>query len=385
MDMKTLPEDFIVEEIYDIENFKQKQENRSKPYYYFILTKTDYNQIKAIEKIARIFNTSRKLVHFAGTKDKVGITKQVISVYGINEDNFEKNLQFLNNNVDDLQLEYVGKFDGRINLGDNLGNRFTITIRNLEQADIKLAKANIEKIRKQGVLNYFDEQRFGYANNSHIIGMHILKNEVELAVKTILTSLPQNPKDNHKKFAEEIEQNWEEIKNQNQEIINQIIEIAPTFLKSEMQILEHLKKYKNDFPGAFRKIHKKIRTLYINAYQSYLFNETIKELNNNNQLDNYKELDLILEDTKLKDKIIQQITKKFLDQDNLLQENFKLKSMPELKFNPAKRQTRVFPKNIKIVSEENDDLNKDKQKLIITFELGKGEYATNVIKQIFEK
>lgn len=383
MKIKQIFKDFIVNEIYDLETLKLKDEGKDKPYHYFILKKTNYAQIRAIEKVASVFSTSSKLLHFAGTKDKAGITTQLISVYGINPKTFKENINFFNQNVEDLELEYIGEFKARLNLGDNLGNQFIITVRDLEKSQIEYAKNKIEILQKEGVLNYFDEQRFGYAGNTHIVGKFVLQNEIEKAYFEILTSMPSEPKENLINFINFIKENWQEIKSQNVEIIDKAIELIPIYLRDEKRGLEHLKKHKNDFPGAFKKIHKKIRTLYINAYQSYLFNETIKELKQKNLIDKYNELELINKDTPL-DSNIKDLIKNLLEKDNLSQENFTLKSMPELNIRPAKRETKIKVNNLKIIEENIDELNENKFKIIVSFSLQSGAYATNVVKQLFE-
>ncbi len=382
MKLKQTSEDFIVDEIYDIEKFKEKNEEKKLDDYYFKLTKKDYNQLRALALVAESFNTSSKLIHMAGTKDKTGITSQLISVYGIKEENFEKNLEHFNSTFKDLNLEFIGKFKGRLNLGDNNGNRFSIIIRDLTKEDILILRKNFEEIKIKGVLNYFDEQRFGYAGNSHIIGKYILKNEVEKAVYEILTSLPENPTENLKVYVDFLKENFEKIKNQDKEIFEKIVEITPKFLSEQKEMINHLMKYRNDFPGSFRKLHKKLRTLYINAYQSYIFNETITELNKRNILDNYDELSLI--DSNLEfDEIIKPIVLNILNNDEITNQNLNLPSMPELKIFSNKRKTRNYPKNLELFTEENDELNENRLKIKITFELGSGEYATNVIKQLF--
>jgi len=384
MKLKQVPEDFRVNEIYDLNTFKDRDENRPKPYFYFKLTKTNYAQLRAMDVIARTLNTSKKLVHFAGTKDKVGVTTQLISVYGINEENLEANLNHLHETFPEIKLDLIGEYKGRINLSDNLGNAFEIIVRDLEENEILKAQGNIDKLNKEGVLNYFDEQRFGYANNSHIVGKYIMQNEVKKAVYEIMTSLPKNTQSEIlTDFVNFIEENFEEISNQNIDIIDQAIEITPRYLQNEKMMLEHLKVHKNDFPGAFRKIHKKLRMLYVNAYQSYVFNETIKELNKKNILDDYKELSLVCYDIEFDD-LVQNIVDDLLAKDDLCKENFVIKHMPELRISSVERSTKNFPKNIEIRDIDEDDLNDGKKKCVVTFELGSGEYATNVVKQLFE-
>ncbi|MDA3855177.1 MAG: tRNA pseudouridine(13) synthase TruD [Candidatus Woesearchaeota archaeon] len=384
MKLKQIPQDFIVDEIFDLDIFKDRDEERKQPYYYFKLTKTNYNQMNALQKIARTFNTSKKLVHFSGIKDKVGVTSQLVSVYGINEENYQTNLDFFNNQ-EDLKLEFIDKFKSRINLGDNLGNRFSITVRDLEDEDLERAKKNLISLQKDGVLNYFDEQRFGYANNSHIVGRYVLQNNLQSAVKEILTSLPNKTQSELMiNFVKTVKENWEGIVSQDLEMIDKVLEATPRYLENEQKILQHLKKHKNDFPGGFKRIHKKIRTLYINAYQSYIFNETILKLKEENLLENYKELSLIdFNSNETLDAKILEIVSKMIQEDNLTFENFKLPSMPELKLTDVKRDIRIFPKDLTIQETSDDDLNENKKKVIITFDLGSGQYATNVVKQLF--
>lgn len=382
MKLKQIPQDFIVNEIYDLKSFETKDEERKLPYFYFKLTKTNYNQLRALEIIAKSFNTSKKLVHFAGTKDKVGVTSQLISIYGVNEDTFKSNLEYLNKN-EDLHLEFVGKFKGRLNLGDNLGNHFKIIARDLNDDDIKIAEQNLASLDTSGVLNFFDEQRFGYANNSHIVGKYILLNEVEKAVYEILTSLPKIQNDKLDVFVAFVKEHWNEIKEQNIDIINQTIELAPRFLRGEVLMLEHLKKHKNDFPGAFRRIHKKLRNLYVNAYQSYIFNECIKVLHKKNKLTKELELPLVSFDVEFENKEIETICLDLMHKDEINLANFKLPSMPELKILSVKRICLIFPKNIKISEVCDDNLNEDKKKCLIEFDLEAGSYATNVVKGLF--
>lgn len=384
MKLKQIPQDFIVDEIFDLDIFKDRDEERKQAYYYFKLTKTNYNQMNALQQIARGFNTSKKLVHFSGIKDKVGVTSQLVSVYGIKEENYQTNLDFFNNQKD-LQLEFLGKYKSRINLGDNLGNRFTITVRNLSEEDIEKAKINLIKLQREGVLNFFDEQRFGYANNSHIVGKYVLQNDLQAAVKEIMTSLPSNTRSELMiNFVKSVKENWEGLVSQYVDMIDKVLEATPRYLENEQKILQHLKKHKNDFPGAFKRIHKKIRTLYINAYQSYIFNETILKLKEQNLLEKYSELALIDSNSnETLDETILEIVSKMLEADNLTFEQFKLPSMPELKLTDVKREVRIFPKDLTILDTSDDELNENKKKVVVIFDLGSGEYATNVVKQLF--
>jgi len=327
------------------------------------------------------------LIHFAGTKDKNGVTSQVISVFGIKRENVEQHVNFINEKIKDIEVEFLGVYPGRVNLGDNLGNKFKIVVRDLSEGDVNLAKSRLDELKLDGVLNYFDSQRFGFANNSHKIGKFILQNKSEDAVKEILTSLPPSPSEDLKIFVERVEKEWFFIKTQDVEVIDTLIEICPDKFRDYKQILNHLKKAKNDFPGAFRTLMKKLRTLYINAYQSHIFNMTIKKLREIGSLSEFSKLELINYLTEISEinPVVYEIVDKILAEDEITFEMFNLKSWPELRpKNRVFRETIIKPNNLELLDVGLiDELNEGKFKLTVTFELGSGQYATNVVKQLF--
>lgn len=163
--IKQIPEDFIVNEINKLNLTENGQ------YSYYLLKKTDYNTNDAINVIADKFKIKPKFINFAGTKDKVAITSQYISI----NRGPRKSL-----NLKDIALEFIGQGNERLNLGNLIGNEFIITVRNID----KLPKLKSEFI------NYFDEQRFGVNKNNHIIGKHIIKCEFDKACILIKETKP---------------------------------------------------------------------------------------------------------------------------------------------------------------------------------------------------
>ena len=106
--IKQKPEDFIVKEIPDYES----DENGN--YAYFWLTKKNFTTVEAIRRIANKLDILLKRIGFAGSKDKIALTKQVISIKDIKKELDEKDeYRFLNHVV--LQDKY-----GKKNL-NNLG------------------------------------------------------------------------------------------------------------------------------------------------------------------------------------------------------------------------------------------------------------------------
>ena len=205
--IKQKPEDFIVKEI-PIYELKEGE------YSYFWLTKKDYNTVKAVQRIADKLNIRSKKIGFAGTKDKIAITKQIISIRNIDKEKVE------NLNIKDIKLEYIGNGDIPISLGDLKGNEFVIVVKNLNTNKLK----NTNKIP-----NLFGPQRF--SKNNAEIGKELVRKDFKKALNLI---------------------NNKEVKD--------YLEINPV-----------------DFIGALRKIPLKTRKMYVHAYQSLIWNKTAEK------------------------------------------------------------------------------------------------------------
>ena len=91
-------------------------------------------------------------VAMAGLKDRQGVTIQYMSVPGGRAVDFES---------PELRIEPVGRLDRAISSADSRGNAFEITARALDGPELNAMRRNLPIIREMGVVNYFDDQRFG--------------------------------------------------------------------------------------------------------------------------------------------------------------------------------------------------------------------------------
>jgi tRNA(Glu) U13 pseudouridine synthase TruD len=155
--LKQIPEDFIVDEIPNI-TIKDKG-----PYSYYLLEKKDCNTEQAIQVISKLSHIPRKLFGYAGTKDKIAITKQNFSVKGT----------LKKTSYDKFSIKHIGQGDNPISLGDLKGNKFTITVRNISKKPKLVSK----------FVNFFGPQRFG--RNNFEIGLAILKKKFKTAAGLI--------------------------------------------------------------------------------------------------------------------------------------------------------------------------------------------------------
>jgi tRNA pseudouridine13 synthase len=255
--IKEKPEDFIVEEVNELGRaevlvlFGKKapmEPEGSGEFLWVVMEKKDWATVDAVNRLARVLKIPVKHVGFAGTKDKIAVTAQWVSLRGV------KWRDLRNVELKDMAFHTPVYMNGRLRLGHLEGNYFTIRIRG--------ARGPVRAVRK--FPNYFAHQRFGsYRFVSHIVGRHIVRGEWEDAVRTYLTYYsPYEPSETiaaRKRLAKE----WGEWK--------EALEYFPKRLRPERTILYALSRGKS-FESALRSLHPRMFSLFIHAYQSYLFN-----------------------------------------------------------------------------------------------------------------
>jgi tRNA pseudouridine13 synthase len=319
--LKQVPEDFIVKEI-----SKAKLNNKGE-YAIFKLIKKNYTTERAVQQIAEALHINRKWLGYAGAKDSKAVTEQSISIKGASKEKI-KALK-----LKDIKLEFLGCSAEPISLGDLEGNSFEIVVRNLSEQPKKSDR----------IVNYFGEQRF--SKNNAEVGKAIIKKDFKKAVDRILDSTGAD----------------------------------------EKKVIAHLEKNKTDFVGALKQMPWKTLNIYIHAYQSKLWNEIVRlYLEHSPTLNSGAiKLPLIGFATEIKDKKVNQLVERILQNEDVKKEDFVIRAIPELSSAGNERELFAEVKGLVIGQLEDDELNKGKKKVKISFSLGKGSYATEVIKALF--
>ncbi len=396
-EIKKRVSDFIVKEItpngetleikcFDGVSVNQPQlivpENKDNlPFLHLALEKFNLDTNEAIRRLCRILRFSKKRVGYAGLKDRRAITSQRISIW-----------QPYLPSLASFKSRYVALHSAewsqdRVEIGSLQGNFFEITIRN-----ICLEKQELEKVVSEcfaemslGIANYFGEQRFGGSRRvTHLVGREFIKGNMEKAVMLYLV----HPSNEEQEIAV-ARKNLAESRD-----FKKALKEFPKKFRYERIILHHLVKYPRDFVGAFQKLPKHLSYLFTHAYQSYLFNLVISERLSRGLGLKPVEGDFLSDgiplgplfgfDLELAKGLAGEIEKKILADENLTLEYFRVKSYPELSCKGARKKISVIPQDLKIVSVSEDELNKGKLKLKISFSLEKGNYATVVLRELMK-
>ncbi len=233
-----------------------------------------------------------------------------------------------NLDLTDLNLEFLGSGKSRINVGSLEGNFFRIVVRNITATPNKLSV----------VPNYFDSQRFGINENNHLIGRALIK----------------------KDFKE-----------------------ALNYFCENYDVIKHLQKNPNDFIGALRRVPRRELQFYVSAYQSYLWNRCVKEYLKLNPSYGEK-FSFIGFNMECVDGEKERIVNALLEEEGISLSDFVVRQFPELSADSHERNIFTRLNDLKIYTMDKDDLNPGMYKVTVEFFLKSGNYATNVIKYMFD-
>ncbi|CCQ09558.1 tRNA pseudouridine 13 synthase [Pseudoalteromonas luteoviolacea B = ATCC 29581] len=148
-DFKSKAEDFIVDELMDID-FTGEGEHVC-----LEVVKRGENTLTIAKAIAKTAGVALREVSYAGLKDRHGVCTQWFSVPVA----IKKHIDFAVLNNENCMVIRQIRHNRKLRTGCHKGNRFTITLRNV--SDVRAILARVNAVR-QGVPNYFGEQRFGF-------------------------------------------------------------------------------------------------------------------------------------------------------------------------------------------------------------------------------
>lgn len=164
-------EDFIVEEL--LAEFPSGKGER----FYVYFEKKNLTTMEVVEHLQRSLSLSREELGIAGLKDKVGITKQWISISQMSLKKLKGESAFLSVLSEVVKVLETSWHERPLRIGGNSGNRFVVRLRKVDchvrKVDCHVAVAprndeihnlieqNIERVKVKGFPNCFEYQRFG--------------------------------------------------------------------------------------------------------------------------------------------------------------------------------------------------------------------------------
>jgi tRNA pseudouridine13 synthase len=249
MRIKQIPSDFMVEEQLNLALGK------AGPYAIYRVEKRGITTHQAQMGMAAILNHRRSTINFPALKDRRSIAIQYASVKG----NPPSRIQGRG-----WTATHAGRLDRKLRPTDIAANRFVLTVRDLSDAGVTRLRQRLHQMTEHGLPNYFDSQRFGsYSPETGFIAAQILARDAEGALRTYLSLPLRGDPTEVRRFKGIAADHWGEW--------GRIFAAAPG-PSNYRSVLTYLRDHPQDYRKALNLIPRQLLSLYLSAYQSYLWN-----------------------------------------------------------------------------------------------------------------
>ncbi len=392
--IKKYYDDFSVKEIIADRFLNQLIEvpTRINPFPIYKIEKKGIDSSHAVMLARKKTGLNLKIV---GIKDAKATTVQYASSNSI----YGAKARSTNYEIGPIKLSLIGYSKRPIEKRSLVGNSFRIRITNPDRFKVNNITKFFREINDLG--NYYGLQRFGSERLvTHLVGKAILARQFGQAVETLLTHTTKYDS----KFSIEIREKLRDIRN-NPSILKEI----PRGMDIEKNLAREILDGKDPIT-VLRSIPITVRRLFVQAFQSFLFNKTLSkaiekdlsliqpERNDlcfevpRNSLEFGKIRKFTSERKEAKDIVMlpiirlpgysfqpgnnrfDNIIKDFMKEENITPKDFFIKEIQELSESGGFRQAWFYCKNFRY--------EKDNDSLIVEFTTPKGSYATILLREI---
>ena len=392
MKIRVLPDDFMVREESDLHPITQPQAQAI-----FRLTKQDWDTFDLVDLLARRLKVPKQDIATGGIKDRHGTTEQLLSI---------KNRPGLVPAVrsfpgdENFHVEFFGYHPTAITAQDIRGNHFTVTLRDIASEEVEQIQTNAEIVRRWGIPNYFDNQRFGSARHGKgFMGKEIFRGSREKALRLYFEPSKYD-KPGTRTLKSCVLKNWYHWERCLQDASGEI-----------RRILTYLSKHRRAFHKALNLIDRSYLVFVLNAYQSFLFNRILSGYLDELQKEHgfavdtisysrgsfrfYRELaEGLFEqlrgkrlpvpgwDSRISDPRIARIVEAVFEQEEIESRDLKVRQLSRIYINGVERPAILLPQDFSVGEVEKDELYDNRKKMTLKFFLPRGGYATLIIKRL---
>ncbi|MCP3061534.1 tRNA pseudouridine(13) synthase TruD [Myxococcus sp. K38C18041901] len=386
MRIKQKPEDFSVKESY---RFDEVASGRFRVY---LMDKQKLSTFDAVARLRDAFGLKPGSISYCGLKDKQGRTEQLIAVDGADVDMQEP----------DLRLKYLGRTNKALSSANITSNRFSVTVRALEESSLGPLNVAAAEVNRLGVINYFDSQRFGSLKHGQgFIAKDLIRGDFEAALHNYLAKPSELDRSEDAKVKAFWRDNWGQWDSR----------VPFEGTKKYHRVLRSLREEPKDFARAFLQIDADYRAMQLFTYQSYLWNEGVRRYlqlllpreslfpmrYQAGSLLFHKDADpetlrvlrdatfpLLAPNSTFKDPKVEDAVRWVLGREKLKLSDLVVPGAERmLFFKHEERPVLSFPHKLVIGRTQSDELNRDNIKVNVAFTLPPGAYATLVVKRLF--
>ena len=268
--IKTEPEDFVVEEItesgavleagrvYSSSDVGMADGPDGSNFTVFVMQKRSWNTAQALRTLAKRVGRGIKSASFAGTKDRNAVTTQLCSIFGVRPE------AVLSAHVKDIAVNGAWFSEKQVKMGDLAGNRFTVRVRSV--ADSRRIGDALSELSGR-FPNYFGPQRFGSRGNNAAIGVLMLKQDFEGAVRMYLTDSVNETNASAVEARKRLAGEWD---------FTSALRYFPRHLRYEASVIEYLSRFPGNYANALRKLPRSILLMFVHAVEAEIFNSVLE-------------------------------------------------------------------------------------------------------------
>jgi tRNA pseudouridine13 synthase len=385
MKLKQRPEDFEVAESW---RFDDDPRGAHRVY---LMDKQKLSTFEAVDRLCARFKIPRAAVSYCGLKDKQGRTTQLVAIEGRQIEMQEP----------DLRLKLLGRSRAPLSAANTTSNRFAVTVRDLSEDDVARLPAAVAEVRRLGVVNYFDSQRFGSLKHGQgFIVKDLMRGDFEAALRNVLARPSELDRSGDARVKGFWKEHWGEWGRHN------------PFPGAEryQAVVKWLRAHPTDHRGAILRTEPRWRALQVFAYQSWLWNEGVKQYLREvvgiarltairyqaGTLLFPRELDptqartlrgrtfpLLAPTTRFEDPAVERSALAVLGREDMGLADLAVPGTPEIHFEPEERPLLSYPGRLALGEAKPDELNRGRLRVNVAFTLPPGAYATLVVKRLF--
>ena len=250
--IKDRPEDFLVEEL------PLYQACGEGTHVYFRVVKTGIPTPAAVDRIARYMGVRPHDIGVAGLKDAQAVATQMMSLEHADE------VKLAAYHDAQMRVVWTGRHGNKLRPGHLAGNRFAIRIRGVGAEHLAQAQAILDVLIRRGVPNFFGPQRFGARGETGRLGEAMIRGDLDEFFAIFLgRSMPTDPSD-CRAARDAFDAGF----------LSRALDRWPRHYYNERKALAALKR--RGRPGAaMAVVDKRMKRLYVSAFQSEIFNEVL--------------------------------------------------------------------------------------------------------------
>lgn len=257
-----------------------------------VVKKRQKEHLGMVQRLTQAIRCRQAEIGIAGIKDMQAVTYQFCTIRNTKTHRVLSTMNQLEGNG--IEIGNCFRVDWTLNNGDLGGNEFHIRIRDLKRICVRAVKAGpgqesmvrcetdhvmamVHRIKQNGFINFFGPQRVGAPGESgataFLIGKAMLQQKFQLAIDLLMMGREvfHREGEQEREPARRARRIWKETKDPSAAL--QALGSGDHMFR-ERTVLKGLNRYGKDQPlKALQCLSYSMRTFWINAYQSYVWNQ----------------------------------------------------------------------------------------------------------------